>query len=128
MPFVDARLAADPSAEITSRTIQALTDLTVRVLGKERPRTTVAVGFLPRSQWRRGGSPGGFFVEARITDGTNSSSEKARYVREVHDAMAAILGVSGYVAVNELDADSWGHGGETQAVRYSRSDAEAAAA
>ena len=117
MPFIDARLAADPSAETAARTIKALTDLTVRVLGKERPRTTVAVGFLPRSQWQRGGSAGGFFVEAKITDGINSPSEKARYVREVHDAMAAILGVSGYVELNELAADSWGHGGGTQAVR-----------
>ena len=117
MPFVNVRLAVEPSIEVTTRTIEALTDLTVRFLGKERPRTTVVVDYVPWRQWSRGGAWGGFFVEAKITAGTNSPGEKARYVHEASCALQAITGLSGYVAIDEIDAGSWGHGGETQEAR-----------
>jgi hypothetical protein len=40
-------------------------------------------------------------------------------VREVNRALQSLLGeASGYVAVEELPADSWGHNGETQEIRY----------
>ena len=124
MPYVSATLQAAPSAELTSRVIAALTDLTVDVLGKERARTTVVVQYVPGGQWARGGSalPGrGYFVEVKVTAGTNLRDEKARYVREVNRALQFLLGeASGYVAVEELPADSWGHAGETQEVRYVR--------
>jgi phenylpyruvate tautomerase PptA (4-oxalocrotonate tautomerase family) len=83
MPFLSATLCAEPSAGLTSRVVLALTDLTVKLLGKERERTTVVVHYVPDTQW-------------------------------------AVGGVSGYVALDEIAPDSWGHGGETQEVRYAR--------
>src|SRR5947209_2297669 len=123
MPFVSANLCAKPSPGLTSRVVLALTELTEKVLGKERERTTVAVQYLPEQQWARGGAipTRGFFVEIKITSGTNSRTDKARYVREVNGALQALLGgAAGYVSVCELAADSWGHDGVTQEVRYTR--------
>lgn len=41
--------------------------------------------------------------------------------REVNRALQALLGeASGYVAVEELAADSWGYAGETQELHYLR--------
>jgi len=124
MPFVSATLCAEPSPGLTARAVLALTDLTVKVLGKERERTTVVVQYVPEAQWALGGVllARGFYVEVKITSCKNSRDDKARYVREVNRALQALLGgASGYVAVDEIAADSWGYAGETQEVRYARS-------
>ena len=122
MPYVSATLAVTPSIELTARAIAALTDLTVEVLGKERARTTVVVQYVPAGQWARGGAPlpaRGYFVEVKVTAGTNLREHKARYVREVNRVLQSLLGeASGYVAVEELPADSWGYLGETQELHY----------
>ena len=124
MPFVSATLAVTPSDELTARAIAALTDLTVEILGKERARTTVLVQYVPAGQWARGGVPlrvRGYFVGVKVTAGTNLRHDKARYVREVNRALQSLLGeASGYVAVEELPADSWGYAGETQELHYLR--------
>jgi 4-oxalocrotonate tautomerase len=124
MPYVSATLYAPPSAELTARITAALTDLTVEVLGKERARTTAVVQYVPGGQWTRGGAAlpvRGYFVEVKVTAGTNLRDDKARDVREVNRTLQSLLGeASGYVVVDELTADSWGHGGETQEARYLR--------
>jgi len=122
MPYVSATLAVTPSEELTGRAIAALTDLTVEILGKERARTTVVVQYVPGAQWARGGFPlavRGYFVDVKVTAGTNLRHDKARYVREVNRALQSLLGeAAGYVAVEELPADSWGYAGETQELHY----------
>jgi len=124
MPYISATLAVTPSDELTARVIAALTDLTVEILGKERARTTVVVQYVPAGQWARGGVPlsvRGYFVGVKVTAGTNLRHDKARYVREVNRALQSLLGeASGYVAVEELPADSWGYAGETQELHYLR--------
>jgi 4-oxalocrotonate tautomerase len=122
MPFVSAILCAQPSPSLTARAVVALTDLTEKVLGKERERVTVAVHYLPEGQWARGGVPArGFYVDVKITASSNSRDDKARYVREVNRALQSLLGgSSGYVVVDEIPADAWGYAGETQELRYAR--------
>lgn len=128
MPLVTATLALPPTPEVTRRSVEALTALTVEALGKEFDRTTVVVHYVPPGDWARGGvacersGVHRFVVEATITAGTNTRDEKARYVREVQSAFEAILGngAAGYVVVREIGADAWGHGGETQEARYQR--------
>src|SRR5262245_36161787 len=124
MPFISVTLAAKPDDELTARAIALLTDLTVEILGKERGRTTVVIHYIAAGQWARGGFPlavRGYFIDAKVTAGTNLRHEKARYVREVNRALQSLLGeASGYVAVEELPADSWGYAGETQELHYLR--------
>ncbi|MEA3193116.1 MAG: 4-oxalocrotonate tautomerase [Betaproteobacteria bacterium] len=122
MPFVSAMLCAEPSSSLTARAVLALTDLTEKVLGKERERVTVAVQYVSEAHWARGAVPArGFYVEVKITSSTNSRDEKARYVREVNRALQSLLGgSSGYVVVDEVAPDAWGYAGETQELRYAR--------
>ena len=53
--------------------------------------------------------------------------ERARttvVVQYVPEEQWALGGASGYVAVDEISADSWGYAGETQEVRYARATLE----
>src|SRR5947207_2177199 len=116
MPLVIATLRAEESPELTARVVAALTDSTVRLLGKERPRTTVVTQYVAGAHWARGGAPaaGGFYVEAKITFGTNDADDKAAFIGEVNRRLEAMLGSPGYVHVNEIAPDSWGYAGETK--------------
>jgi 4-oxalocrotonate tautomerase len=57
----------------------------------------------------------------RISDGTNTKDEKARYVAEAFAAMGRVLGpleAESYVHVHDVRADAYGYGGLTQERRY----------
>ena len=65
----------------------------------------------------------------RVTAGTNSQDEKARYIAAVFARMCDLLGASheaSYVHVHEVPADGWGYGGLTQAQRHAARLAAAA--
>ncbi len=62
-----------------------------------------------------------FFLEVRVTEGTNTSDEKADYVHRVFTALEQVLGPlhpASYVVIHEVRADAWGYQGATQAYRY----------
>jgi 4-oxalocrotonate tautomerase len=62
-----------------------------------------------------------FFLEVRITDGTNTKAEKAAYVAAVFRAMGELLGslhAESYVHVHDVRADAYGYGGLTQEHRF----------
>lgn len=129
MPFLDIRLPApclpDNVAKISSR----MTDLTVEVLGKRREVTVVVVQCVAPGHWSIGGEAlgvsgsGSFFLEANVTEGSNTPEQKADFIAAAFAAAEAILGrldAASYVIVREVAADAWGYEGRTQAARASR--------
>ena len=60
-------------------------------------------------------------LEAKITAGTNTVAEKARFVAAAHALLREVLGPdlpdATYVVVHEVPADAWGYAGLTQADR-----------
>ena len=111
--------AAGRRAEVA----RLLTDLTERHLGKSRPLTAVVVSEVGVVDWFVGGraladlGQASHRVVVRVTEGTNTKAEKARFIAAVHEGMARLLGPSrpeSYVVVEEVRADAWGWGGETQ--------------
>jgi 4-oxalocrotonate tautomerase len=130
MPMINVQVAAEPEAMLTRRIVESVTALTARVLGKDPHVTAVALEYLPRRQWFVGGVPveelgkAAFFLDVRISDGTNTKDEKARYVAEAFAAMERLLGPlhpESYVHVNDVRADAYGYGGLTQERRYVQS-------
>jgi 4-oxalocrotonate tautomerase len=130
MPMINVQVAAEPEAMLTRRIAETVTALTARVLGKDPHVAAVAVEYLPRRQWFVGGVPveelgkAAFFLDVRISDGTNTKDEKARYVAEAFAAMERLLGPlhpESYVHVNDVRADAYGYGGLTQERRYVQS-------
>lgn len=125
--MITVEVAAEPDARLTKEIVQTVTGLTAGVLGKDPRVTAVAVSYVPRRQWFVGGQSaeelgkGAFFVDVRISDGTNTKDEKARYVAETFAAMERLLGPlhpESYVHVNDVRADAYGYGGLTQERRY----------
>jgi 4-oxalocrotonate tautomerase len=115
-----------PSPTRKGEVARLLTELTERHLGKARPLTAVTVAEIAAEDWFVGGrsladlGQASHHVVVRVTEGTNTKAEKARFLAAVHDGLAHLLGRSrpeSYVIVEEVRADAWGYGGETQEYR-----------
>jgi 4-oxalocrotonate tautomerase len=122
---------AHPKAETLVNEAAALAStLTARWLGKDPRLTAVAVEVVPLQRWFVAGralaesAPGAqasFFLEVRITEGTNTKDEKAKYIAETFAAYRTLLGElhpESYVHVVDARADAYGYGGLTQERRY----------
>ena len=127
MPYLNAKLCAPESAETTARIATLLTDLTVDVLGKKRELTSVAVEYLAPRQWFIGGTSldsqeaATFYLDIKVTEGTNTKDQKALYVQNVFAAVEAVIGPlnpASYIVIHEVRGDAWGYQGATQEHRY----------
>jgi 4-oxalocrotonate tautomerase len=127
MPMITVQLAGEPDARLANEVQQTIVRLTAELLGKDPAVTAVAVDFVPRRFWfiagrsveERGTSA--FFVDVRVSDGTNTKDEKARYVARTFEALSRALGgvhPESYVHVDDVRADAYGFGGLTQERRY----------
>lgn len=126
MPYLDIKLAGPCLPENIERFATRMTDLVVDLLHKKRELTAAVVQCVAPHHWHVGGTSvsadgrATFFVEANVTDGTNSAEEKAAFVAAAFAAAEAILGridAASYVIVREVPADAWGWQGRTQAAR-----------
>lgn len=126
MPYLNLNLPMTPSPEVAAKAAEELTRLTAELLGKKPELTAVAITATPRDNWYIGGrvlSPGqsSFYLEIKVTEGTNTKNEKAHYVEAVFEAMRTLLGdlaPASYVVIHEVHADAWGYSGKTQEFRY----------
>jgi 4-oxalocrotonate tautomerase len=126
MPFLDIRLSAPCLPEKVAQIAARMTDLTVEILGKRREVTAAVVQCISPGHWMVGGESlnasgsGSFFLEANVTAGTNTPTQKAAFVAAAFAAAEAVLGrldAASYVIVREIPAEAWGYQGRTQAAR-----------
>lgn len=127
MPYLNIKLCAPESAETSDRVAALLTDLTAEVLGKKRSLTSVAVDYVAAEHWYVGGQAMAsqqattFYLDIKITEGTNTKDQKAAYVADVFAGLEAMLGAlhgASYIVIHEVPADAWGYEGRTQEFRY----------
>ena len=127
MPHIVLHLSGESDATRTRKTVDAVVRLTQSVLGKNLPVIAVAVQHIPADQWFIGGETlaslgrSAFQLDISITDETNTKAEKARYLRDVHAAMAALmpdLHEVSFVHVIDARAAAYGYGGLTQEHRH----------
>lgn len=123
MPLIQISLTGQPADPSTvSRLQQQTTHLMQTILHKEAALTVVSVTQLPAGSFSAGGEPVavGASLQATITAGTNSETEKAAFIFAANAMLTAAIGSTTapiYVALLELPADSWGYDGQTQAAR-----------
>lgn len=127
MPHLVLQLSGESDATRTREAVAAIVHMTQTVLGKKLPVIAVAVQHIAADQWFIGGETlasmgrSAFQLDISITDETNTKAEKARYLREVHAAMAALmpdLHEVSYVHVIDARAAAYGYGGLTQEHRH----------
>ena len=129
MPYLNVRLSTPLPNDAPARVAALLTDLTAEVLKKKRELTAVVIDPMHADHWFIGGAPLGarqesvasFFLDIKVTEGTNTKDEKAAFVQRVFAGMQSILGPldpASYVVIHEVRADAWGYGGATQEHRY----------
>lgn len=127
MPILNVKVAATPSTELTHRLSVMLLDLTSRILKKDPQVTAIAIDYVPPDQWIVGGASlavqgkSSFYFDIKITDETNTKTEKAQYIREAFAGFQRILGAlheESYIYVQDVRAASYGYGGLTQEYRF----------
>ncbi|MBK8754017.1 MAG: tautomerase family protein [Candidatus Competibacteraceae bacterium] len=132
MPYLNVKICAASSQELSAEIALVLTDLTTELLKKKRELTAVTVEYIAAEQWFIGGTPiadqlvSSFYLDIRVTEGTNTKDEKAIYVSRVFAAIEAIIGSlapASYIVIHEIHADAWGYQGQTQEFRYIRGKA-----
>jgi 4-oxalocrotonate tautomerase len=126
MPVLVLKIAPLHNPDSYQALAQALTHLTVQLLGKRRDVTAVVIDDLPAARWHIGGAPveqPTALLEISITQGTNTGEEKAAFIAaafgELQRQLAGggALAAASYVVVRELPATDWGYGGRTQQAR-----------
>lgn len=130
MPYLNVRIAQDRSADIADKVVQSLMKHTSEILGKKPEVTSIAMDFVPAENWYVGGVPVAdreqttFYLDIKVTDGTNTKQEKAEYVKAVFADFESILGsvaAASYIVIHDVRADSWGFEGRTQEFRFIQS-------
>ena len=127
MPYLNVKLCTAPSQELSDKVAAVLTDLTAEILKKKRELTAVAVEYVLPMQWFIAGAAlasqlqRSFYLDIKVTEGTNTKDEKALYVARVFSAIEAIVGSlapASYIVIHDVRGDSWGYQGQTQEFRY----------
>jgi 4-oxalocrotonate tautomerase len=124
MPFVSIKISGPTLAvEQVRRLQQRTTDLLNSALGKNADLASIVVEQVAAPGWAVGRTPArvAAHLEARVTAGTNTSEEKARFIAEADSLLRHVLGpelpVATYIVVAEVAPDAWGYGGLTQEQR-----------
>lgn len=127
MPYLNVRIARNESSEVAEKLASALMKRTSELLGKKPEVTSIAIDFVSPELWFVGGERVSaqnavtFYLDIKVTDGTNTKAEKAKYVNEVFSDFEAILGPitpASYIVIHDVRADSWGFQGKTQEYRF----------
>jgi 4-oxalocrotonate tautomerase len=127
MPYLHIQISGAADNALAQRAAEAGTDLTSRLLGKNREHTAVVVDFIAPGQWFIAGQPltgapkRSYHWMVSITDETNTKREKAEYLTAVHQAMDELLGGAAehsYAHVADLRGSAYGFAGKTQEYRY----------
>jgi 4-oxalocrotonate tautomerase len=127
MPILNVKVSRPASAELTKQIAGKLAELTARILKKPPEVTAITVTYVPPEHWviagqtlaERGKSS--FYLDIKVTEGTNTKDETGQYVAEAFAAFKAILGdlhEESYVYVEEVNGFAYGYGGRTQEFRY----------
>lgn len=130
MPYLNVRIAMKESSAIAEKVVSILMTHTAEILGKKSEVTSIAIDFVSPELWFVGGSRLGtdrtvtFYLDIKVTEGTNTKAEKADYVKKVFADLDAILGPitpASYIVIHDVRADSWGFQGRTQEHRFIQS-------
>lgn len=128
MPMIIVRyVGPSPRPELRAEVASTAARLAAEHLGKDPGVTAALVEEADPDGWFIAGERpaerglSAFWLDIKITAGTNVKGETTRFVSAVFEAMGAILGPlheESYVLVHAVDGDAYGYGGRTQNGRW----------
>lgn len=128
MPYLYVRIAGpEEDPELSERIASELLAVTGQVLGKREAVTAIDIDFVSDSTWFVGGTRiaeqqlSTFYLNIKITEGTNTKDQKAAYVEQVFAAIESLIGPTApasYIVIDDVRADAWGFDGKSQEHRY----------
>ena len=127
MPILNVSVSAHPDTALTAAIATKLSELTKIHLHKDPTVTAVAITYHAPENWIVGGTSlasqgrNSFWLDIKVTAGTNTKSELADYIDAVFSAMGRLLGAlhdTSYTVVHEVPAAAWGFAGKTQEHRF----------
>ncbi len=127
MPMITVRTVSPDPTDRRAEIAALASRLAADHLGKDPAVTAVLVESADPAGWfvagERPAAAGlsAFWLDIKITAGTNTKGETAAFVRAAFDGMAALLGPlheESYVLVHAVDGDAYGYGGRTQNARW----------
>jgi 4-oxalocrotonate tautomerase len=127
MPYLNVRIAQQESAGVADQVVSALMKRTAEILGKKPEVTSIEIDFISPDRWFVGHvrisdqDATTFYLDIKITEGTNTKQQKAEYIKAVFADFESILGgvtPASYIVIHDVSADSWGFEGKTQEYRF----------
>ncbi len=128
MPMIFVRYVAAGSKDgLVERVADFVAKASSGFLGKDPEVTAVLVEPAAPQNWfiarKRPAEVGlsAFWLDIKITAGTNVKAETTAFVREIFAGMGELLGPlheESYVLVHAADGDAYGYGGRTQNARW----------
>ena len=125
MPFINIKTNVAKNEKVREELVQKVLENTSVILKKDPIVTSILVEFLPFDSWSiNEENINTFYLDIKVTKGTNTKEEKANYIQKTYNDIHDILGditPASYVLIDEVDASSWGFYGVTQEYRYIQS-------
>ena len=127
MPILTVKVSAKESDDLTQKISELLISLTRDILHKKPEVTAIIIDYVNPKNWIIAGTSltqhqqSSFYFDIKITDETNTKSEKEQYIKEAFAGFGDILGEiheESYIYVQDVRAASYGYGGLTQEFRY----------
>lgn len=130
MPILNVKVSGVASAERSQQIAQMLSQHTQEILNKKPELISIAISYIDPVHWIVGGETlaiqkkSSVYLDIKITDETNSKSEKAAFINAVFKSFEGLLGDlhhESYIYVEDVRAAAYGYGGLTQEYRYHHS-------
>lgn len=127
MPILNVKVSAQRSAQMTQKIAATLLEITSRILGKDPNVTAITIDYVDPADWIVGGKTlaeqgkHSVYFDIKVTDETNTKTEKAQYIAEAFAAFAELLGnlhEESYIYIQDVRAAAYGYGGKTQEYRF----------
>lgn len=134
MPILNVKVSQTPNAVLTRQIADLLLEHTTQILHKDPLVTAIAIDYVDPAHWIVGGETlaaqgrHSVYFDIKITDGTNTKDEKARYIAACFagfERLLAPLHEESYIYVQDVRAEAYGYGGQTQEWRYIASKVQA---